>query len=86
MPIISQFYGIKISMFYNEHGEPHYHVYYGEYNAKISIAKNKVIAGSLPKRALKLTLEWAEKHVEELGENWKRSKKHKVLNFIEPLE
>nr|WP_156276183.1 DUF4160 domain-containing protein [Moorella glycerini] len=30
---ISWFYGIKISMFYDEHLPPHFHVEYGEYHA-----------------------------------------------------
>ena len=28
MPIISQFYGIIIKMFYNDHAPPHFHAIY----------------------------------------------------------
>lgn len=37
MATISQFYGIKIYIFYDDHNEPHIHAYYGENKAGISI-------------------------------------------------
>ena len=30
MPIVSEFYGIKIMMFWDEHNPPHFHAEYGE--------------------------------------------------------
>jgi len=30
MPIISQFYGIVIAMYWNDHSPPHFHAKYGE--------------------------------------------------------
>ena len=86
MPIVSQFYGIKITMFYDDHGEPHFHVYYAEYSAKISIKSGKIIAGSLPKRAQKLISEWMSQYTDDLMENWKLAKEHKVLQIINPLK
>lgn len=40
MPEISRFYGIIIKMLYNDndkHHKPHVHVYYGEYEASMSL-------------------------------------------------
>jgi hypothetical protein len=37
MPIISEFYGIKIMMFWNDHMPPHFHAEYGE--SKVLIDK-----------------------------------------------
>ena len=37
MPEISRFLGIVIGMFYNEHGVPHFHAVYGEFEATIEI-------------------------------------------------
>jgi hypothetical protein len=37
MPTISQFYGIVIQMFWNEHAPPHFHATYAEYKATVSI-------------------------------------------------
>ncbi|MGI8549822.1 MAG: DUF4160 domain-containing protein, partial [Dehalococcoidia bacterium] len=31
MPRISTFYGLVISMYFNDHAPPHFHVTYGEY-------------------------------------------------------
>jgi len=37
MPQISKFFGIIISMYYDDHNPPHFHAYYGDYSAIISI-------------------------------------------------
>lgn len=37
MPEISRFLGIVIGMYYNEHGVPHFHAVYGEFEATIEI-------------------------------------------------
>ena len=57
MPTISAFFGIFIRMYYDDHGPPHFHAYYGDHAALIEIETLKVIAGSLPKRALAMVLE-----------------------------
>ncbi len=43
MPIVSTFYGFIITMFFQEHNPPHFHVQYGEYKAIITI-KDELIA------------------------------------------
>lgn len=86
MPTISQFYGIKISIFYDDHNEPHFHAYYAEYEAKISIKTGKIVVGKLPQRAKKLVTEWMKKHEAELLENWNLAKEHKILKHVKPLE
>jgi hypothetical protein len=70
MPTISQFYGIMIQMFWNEHAPPHFHATYGEYKATVNIRELNVIEGSLPRRATQLVLDWAELHQTELLEDW----------------
>ena len=39
MPVIARFYGILIKMYFSqsEHGVPHFHAIYGEYNAVFDI-------------------------------------------------
>jgi phosphomannomutase len=37
MPEISRFYGIIISIFYDEHNLPHFHARYGEHRIVIGI-------------------------------------------------
>jgi hypothetical protein len=51
MPTISQFYGIIIQMFWNEHAPPHFHATYGDYKATINIKELSIMEGSLPRRA-----------------------------------
>ena len=86
MPTISQFLGITIRMYYDDHGPAHFHAHYAEHTAKISIESLTVIAGSLPRRAHALVLEWAALHREELRQNWKLAESHNALNSIDPLE
>ncbi len=85
MPTISQFYGIKIYIFYDDHNEPHFHAYYGEYSVEIAIKTNELIKGSLPPRAMKLVKEWMKDHTDELLKNWQLAEKHKKLKSIKPL-
>ena len=37
MPVIARFYGILIKMYFREHGVPHFHTLYGEYNAVFDV-------------------------------------------------
>ena len=57
MPIVSQFYGIVITMYYNDtekHHLPHLHAAYGEYSAVYNFEGNcvraKHIMEAYPKR------------------------------------
>ena len=86
MPTISQFFGIVIQMFWREHGPPHFHALYVEYEALIDIRTLEIIKGSLPKRALALVLEWAAQHRAELMEDWKLCQQKQLPKKIAPLE
>ena len=86
MPQISQFFGIIIRMFYDEHNPPHFHAQYGEYNCCIDIQSLSVIEGNFPARALGLVVEWAILHKDELMTNWHRVKRQELLQKIEPLK
>lgn len=85
MPEISRFLGIVIGMFYNEHGVPHFHAVYGEYEATIEIESER-IHGRLPPRAQALALEWMRLHRAELLEDWRRARAGEPLVRIPPLE
>ena len=86
VPVISQFYGIKIRMFYSDHGEPHLHAYYAEYQAKFTINSGVVMTGHLPRKAERLVKQWIDVRKNELYENWERALKHEVLHYIAPIE
>ncbi|MDI7188400.1 DUF4160 domain-containing protein [Leptospira santarosai] len=86
MPLISEFYGIKIYINYLDHNPPHVHVYYAEHSALVSIAELKILEGHLPKVAKKLVLEWMLKNRKGLQKNWDRATKREALIKIKPLE
>jgi hypothetical protein len=86
MPRISEFFGIIIAMYYNDHAPPHFHVKYAEHEAELSIDTLETLQGSLPRRGLALVLEWAVLHRNELRENWERARRGEPLARIEPLE
>ncbi len=85
MPTISEFFGIKIFMYWDEHNPPHFHAEYGEFKAIISIQEGAITKGALPLKQLKLVLAWAEIHQEELLENWERARQHGQISKIDPL-
>ncbi len=86
MPQISRFFGIIITMYYDDHNPPHFHAKYGEYTAEIGIRDCSIIEGNLPPRVLGFVTEWAALHRNELIENWERLKTEQELLSIEPLK
>ena len=58
MPELCRFFGIIITMFYNDHAPPHFHVRYGEHKAIMAIDSLMLLEGHLPPRALGLVAEW----------------------------
>jgi hypothetical protein len=85
MPRIASFYGIVITMYYEEHGVPHFHAHYAEHDASISIDTLKVLGGSLPRRACFLVWRSAMLHRDELYANWERARRDNPLASIDPL-
>jgi hypothetical protein len=85
MPEISLFYGIRITMNYDDHNPPHFHAAYADSSALVDIQGATVIRGALAPRQLKLVLAWCEVHRDELMQNWELAKDHKPLNRINPL-
>lgn len=86
MPTISEFFGIAIRMYYDDHQPPHFHAIYAEHEALFRIDTLEIHEGNLPSRAKSLVIEWAVEHREKLEENWEKVEKHEPLDNIEPLE
>lgn len=85
MPEISLFYGIRITMYYDDHNPPHFHAEYNGNKALIDIVRIQVNKGSLPSKQLKIVLAWCAIHQDELMQNWELAKDDKPLNNIAPL-
>jgi hypothetical protein len=88
MPIISQFYGIIIRIYFNDtekHYLGHIHVQYNEFDAVYSIDEIKCIEGTLPPKQHKLVIAWMEIHKEELIALWNISQNDGEIFKINPL-
>jgi Domain of unknown function (DUF4160) len=81
MPEICRFLGIVISMYFNEHNPPHFHVRYNEYRAVMDIRTLNVLDGQMPAKVRGLVEEWAELNRQELLSMWNSKEIHK----LEPL-
>ena len=66
MPEISLFYGIRVTMYYEDHNPPHFHAEYNGNKAIVDIIEARVIKGALPSRQLKLILAWCVIHQDEM--------------------
>lgn len=85
MPQISEFYGISIYMYINDHQPPHFHVKYNGYEAFVNI-DNGAVKGELPRRVINLVFEWLDAHKDELMDNWKRLQNFESPIKIKPLD
>ena len=86
MPTLSRFFGIVVTMHWNDHHPPHFHARYGEHEAVIRVDTLEVETGYLLRRVLALVLEWAADHRAELWDNWTRVQSRQATQPIAPLE
>ena len=85
MPEISLFFGIRVTMYYEDHQPPHFHAAYNGQIVLIDIMKGRVLRGAFPARQLKFVLAWCEIHQDELMQDWELAKDNLPLNKIAPL-
>ncbi len=88
MPIISQFYGITIRMYFKDneqHKFPHLHTSYNGKEAVFDL-EGKIIEGNIPMKKKKIVEAWIIIHKKELIELWKLALDGKGYFKIEPLK
>ncbi|MCK4982540.1 MAG: DUF4160 domain-containing protein [Victivallaceae bacterium] len=88
MPTISMFFGILVTIYYEDtgrHNTPHIHVRYQGKKASISIADGIVLAGDFPAKQLRMVLAWIEIHQDELMADWELAVAGEEPFRIEPL-
>lgn len=86
MPYISEFYGITIRMFFDEHNPPHFHAFYQGQKGQFDF-NGKMMRGTINKHtALELIKKWTLLNKDRLVENWENIENGVSLNKIEPLE
>ena len=89
MPIISNFYGIIIRMYFKDnekHKLPHLHANYNDEYTGIFDFKGNIIDGELPNRQIKIVQAWIEIHYKELNDLWNLLVKGKEGFKIDPLK
>ena len=86
MPEISRFFGTIITVNYNDHAPPHFHVRYGGEKALIDMESLTVLEGRIPHRVLGFVVEWASIHRDELLQDWRLARQQSELIRIAPLE
>lgn len=87
MPTLSMFYGILIKMNWNDRGQhntPHFHAYYGEYEASFTL-DGEILASKFPAKQAALVKAWALLHTDELAANWTLAMNNEEVFRIEPL-
>lgn len=62
----------------SEHGIPHFHAMYGEYNGVFSIETLEMMVGDLPKRSQRLIREWASQYQNDLLQMWQMNEFRKL--------
>ena len=78
MPVIARFYGILVKMYFREHGRPHFHALYGEFNGVFDIETLEMMEGDLPRRAQKMIREWTQRYQRDLLDMWETQKFKKL--------
>ncbi len=86
MPSVSQFFGVIIYMYFNDHTPAHFHAEYGELEAVYEIDTLEIMRGELPRRAHGMVIEWALAHRAELRSDWEQARQHLPLERIAPLD
>ena len=89
MPIISQFYGIIIRIYFKDtekHHLEHIHAQYNEYDAVYSLKDVNLLEGTLPSKQNTLVIAWIEIHKDELLALWKLSQEDGEFFKIDPLK
>ena len=86
MPEIARFFGIIISMYYDDHNPPHFHARYQGESVVVNIETLSILEGEISGRALGLIIEWASEHRQELLEDWDLARKNQPLKKITPLK
>ena len=84
MPTVVIVDGVRIVIYPDDHGRPHFHVTHAEYEAQVSL-DGTLLEGSLPPRILAMVREWAELNQDGLLAAWEECSNGRVPRRIRPL-
>ncbi|MGH7582522.1 MAG: DUF4160 domain-containing protein [Gemmatimonadales bacterium] len=84
MPIIADFRGITVRMYYGDHPPPHIHAEYRGDTAKYTFTGD-VIAGTIRSRTARRLIDaWIRRHHDALEARWLNVEEGKALRRVEP--
>jgi hypothetical protein len=86
MPEVSRFYGIRICLYFDDHGIPHFHAEHGGSDVSVAIHNLEFLKGELPRTVKKLVIQWASLHQDELGYALFQCRRSEDPGRIPPLE
>lgn len=84
MPTLSMFYGIIISMYFDDHNPPHFHASYQDDEAIFAL-DGTLLSGEMPSKQEALIKAWAQIHEDELRANWELAARKESVYKIDPL-
>lgn len=87
MPLISMFFGIIVSLCFQDtrrHHRPHIHVKGQENEAVLALPEGELPEGGLPAARMKLVLAWMEIHRDGLLADWVLAAEGQQAFRIEP--
>ncbi len=88
MPIVAEFYGIVVALYFfdtKEHKRPHLHARYGGDEAVYSLPEGDLLAGGLPRRQARLVEAWIVLREADLLAAWARASRGEAPGKILPL-
>lgn len=76
---------MMIRVFHADHGPPHLHVQYGEFEAIAEIKTGAILKGKLPGRLERMLREWLSVRRREVMKAWNDAQAHKIPRRVRPL-
>lgn len=78
MPIICEFLGVQVFMYFKEHNPPHVHIRCSGKEATVNIETCEIMYGEIAKNRTKLVLEFVNCYKKQLMDMWNNKEIRKI--------
>lgn len=82
MPKISEFNGVSIYLYYDDHNPPHFHAIHGSNEIVVRISPIKILSGYFPAKIRGAAERWGKANAAALLANWEKMKQGEPPNRI----